>query len=151
MMMKSTMESTSLLRPTWIDVDLDMVSSNVRQLKAFIGEKVHLMAVVKANAYGYGILEIARTALASGATWLGVATLDEALVLRREVSKDSPILVLGFVPPEHLSLASRSNITVTCISLYWAQEATRYVREPLDFHLKIDTGVLLCFSFIRQW
>ena len=129
------------LRPTWIDIDLDAVHSNVRLLKTYIGEKVHLMAVVKANAYGYGIIEIARTSLSSGATWLGVATLDEALVLRRELSKDIPILVLGYVPTQHLLLASHSSITVTGISLEWIREAVGIVQQPLDFHLKVDTGM----------
>ncbi|CAF3820746.1 unnamed protein product [Rotaria sp. Silwood1] len=122
-------------------IDLDAVSSNVRQLKAFIGEKVHLMAVVKANAYGHGMLEIARTALSSGATWLGVASLDEALILRRQLSKDIHILVLGYVPPQHLQLASQFGITVTGISLQWVQEANRIVQEPINIHLKIDTGL----------
>ncbi|CAF4374387.1 unnamed protein product [Rotaria sp. Silwood2] len=99
------------------------------------------MAVVKANAYGHGIVEIARTALASCATWLGVATLDEALLLRRQLTRDTPILVLGYVPPQHLSLASRSKITVTGISLAWVQEASRLAQEPFNFHLKVDTGL----------
>ncbi|CAF4070492.1 unnamed protein product, partial [Rotaria sordida] len=99
------------------------------------------MAVVKANAYGHGILEIARTALSSGATWLGVAILDEALLLRRQLTKDTPILVLGYVPPQHLSLVSRLKITVTGISLAWVQEASRVAQEPFDFHLKVDTGL----------
>jgi alanine racemase len=56
------------------------VYSNGRLLKTHIGEKVHLMTVIKADAYGYGMLEIAQTALSADATWLGVATFDEALV-----------------------------------------------------------------------
>ena len=131
----------SLLRPTWIEVDLDAVSYNVHRLKTFIGEKTHLMAVVKANAYGHGIIEIARTSLASGASWLGVATLEEALLLRHQLTKDAPILVLGYVPTQHLSLASRSKITVTGISLAWIKEASRVVHEPINFHLKVDTGL----------
>ena len=99
------------------------------------------MAVVKANAYGYGMLDIARTSLASGATWIGVATLDEALVLRRQLSTDIPILVMGYVPIQHLPIASRSRVTVTGISREWVDEAVRSVQQPLDFHLKVDTGM----------
>ncbi|CAF1404868.1 unnamed protein product [Adineta steineri] len=129
------------IRPTWIEVNLTNVQSNVRLLKNHIGEKVHLMAVVKANAYGYGMMEIARISLSSGATWLGVATLDEALVLRREFLKNIPILVLGYVPTEHLSVASNSDVTVTAISLEWIKEALSIVQQPIDFHLKVDTGM----------
>ncbi|CAF0892477.1 unnamed protein product [Adineta ricciae] len=129
------------LRPTWIDVDLDLVRINVLNLKKYIGDNVHLMAVVKANAYGYGIMEIARTSLSAGATWIGVATLDEALVLRREIAKHIPILVLGYVPVEHLSRASEANVTITGISLEWLQEADQAIEQPVDFHLKIDTGM----------
>ncbi|UJR11325.1 hypothetical protein I4U23_015506 [Adineta vaga] len=133
--------SPPYLRPTWIDIDLDIVRTNVQNLKTYIGNNVHLMAVVKANAYGYGIMEITRTALSAGATWIGVATLDEALVLRREFAKNIPILVLGYVPTEHLSRASEANVTVTGISLEWFQEVDRVIQQPLDFHLKIDTGM----------
>jgi alanine racemase len=122
-------------------VDLDIVRSNVRLLKEYLGEKVHLMAVVKANAYGYGMIEIAQTSVSAGATWLGVASLDEALALRSKLTRDIPILVLGYVAPQHLFLASRYKITVTAISLEWIEEAARLIQHPVDFHLKIDTGL----------
>lgn len=99
------------------------------------------MAVVKANAYGYGALEIAETSIKAGATWLGVATLDEALVLRMKLSRFVPILVLGYVGPEHLSIVSRNRITVTAISLQWIQAAAEAAKESFDFHLKLDTGM----------
>ncbi|CAF2814748.1 unnamed protein product [Rotaria sp. Silwood2] len=99
------------------------------------------MAIVKANAYGHGMLEIARAAVSAGATWLGVATLDEALAVRSKLSKNTPILVLGYVAPEHVSLASQFNITLTGISLDWIQEAARLVKQPFNFHLKLDTGL----------
>lgn len=107
------------------------------------------MAVVKANAYGHGMIEIAQTSVSAGATWLGVASLDEALALRSKLTRDIPILVLGYVPPQHLFLASRHKITVTGISLEWIEEAERLVRQPIDFHLKIDTGLnrLGCKTF----
>ena len=100
------------------------------------------MAVVKANAYGYGMFEIAKTAISAGATWLGVATLDEALALRSKLNTTNvPIMVLGYVAPEDLSIASQSDITVTGISLEWVQEAAKVVQQPIEFHLKIDTGM----------
>lgn len=99
------------------------------------------MAVIKANGYGHGMLEIAETSISAGATWLGVASLDEALVIRSKLSQNIPILVLGYVSPEYLSIASRFNVTVTGVSLEWVEEAAKIARQPFDFHLKIDTGL----------
>lgn len=99
------------------------------------------MAVIKANGYGHGMLEIAEASTAAGATWLGVASLDEALVIRSKVSQTVPILVLGYVAPEYLPIASQFNVTVTAISLEWVEEAAKTARQPFDFHLKIDTGL----------
>jgi len=114
------------------------VHSNVRLLKEYIGEKVHLMTVIKANAYGHGMLEIAQVVISAGATCLGVATLDEALADRSKLSQNFPILVLGYVAPQYLSLVSRFNITVTGILVECIQEAAQ---QPFDFYLKIDTGL----------
>ena len=130
--------SMGYFRPTWIEIDMGNLCSNVRLLKKYIGKNVHLMAIVKANAYGFGINEIASAAIGSGATWLGVATLDEAMSLRMNVTKNVPILVLGYVQPQHLSIASRYNITVTCVSIQWIEEAIEYA---VEFHLKVDTGL----------
>jgi alanine racemase len=99
------------------------------------------MAVIKANAYGHGMLEIAEATISAGATWLGVATLDEALAVRAKLSQEIPILVLGYVAPQYLGLASQYRITVTGISLEWIQEAAEVVQQPFDFNLKIDTGL----------
>lgn len=99
------------------------------------------MAVIKANAYGHGMLEIAEASVSAGASWLGVATLDEALAVRSRLSQNVPILVLGYVAPQYLSLVSQYNITVTAISLEWIQEAAELAQQPFDFHLKIDTGL----------
>ena len=137
----SPKEPSEQLRPTWVEVNLTAVELNVRHLKKYITDKVHLMAIVKANAYGHGMLQIARTSIRAGATWLGVATLDEALTLRSHVTHTLPILALGYVPSQHLHLAVENNITVTGISVDWMREAVRVVQRPLDFHLKIDTGM----------
>ena len=67
------------LRPTWVQVDLNAIRHNVRTLKP---ENAELMAVVKANAYGHGDVHVARAALEAGATWLGVALVEEGSGLR---------------------------------------------------------------------
>lgn len=124
-----------------MEIELDSVRSNVKEIKKYIGNGVHLMAVVKANAYEFGVDEVTDIAISNGATWLGVATLDEALALRTKVSQNIPILVLGYASPQFISLARRHRITLTAISLEWVKEADRVAKENFDFHLKIDTGM----------
>lgn len=78
---------------------------------------------------------------AAGATWIGVATLDEALVIRLKLRTQIPILVFGYVDPDNLLVVSRYNITVTAISLDWVKKAVKTAKRPFNFHLKLDTGL----------
>ncbi|MDA7026552.1 alanine racemase [Bacillus sp. CLL-7-23] len=130
-------------RKTWAEIDLTALKDNVRHMKQHIGEDVHLMAVVKANAYGHGDAQVAKAALAEGASILAVAFLDEAISLRGQGIK-APILVLGAVPPEYAHIAAEYRITVTAYSVGWVKEALGFLSDDetaLDIHLKIDTGM----------
>lgn len=71
-------------RDTWVEVDLDAISENVGNMRQLLPEHTQIIAVVKANAYGHGAEYVAKTALASGASALAVAFLDEALALRKK-------------------------------------------------------------------
>ena len=79
-------------RDTWAEINLEHISYNIEEMKRHIGEGVKVFAVVKANAYGHGDEEVAKEALNSGASYLAVAFLDEALALRRK-GIEAPILV----------------------------------------------------------
>ncbi|MCI4129602.1 alanine racemase [Bacillus haynesii] len=130
-------------RKTWAEIDLTALKENVRNMKRHIGEHVHLMAVVKANAYGHGDAQVAKAALAEGASILAVALLDEALSLRAQGIEES-ILVLGAVPPEYASIAAEKRIIVTGYSAGWLKDVLGFLDEteaPLEYHLKIDTGM----------
>ncbi|MCY8044740.1 alanine racemase [Bacillus haynesii] len=130
-------------RKTWAEIDLTALKENVRNMKRHIGEHVHLMAVVKANAYGHGDAQVAKAALAEGASILAVALLDEALSLRAQ-GIEEPILVLGAVPPEYTSIAAEKRIIVTGYSVGWLKDVLGFLDEteaPLEYHLKIDTGM----------
>ncbi|MEC1449214.1 alanine racemase [Bacillus haynesii] len=130
-------------RKTWAEIDLTALKENVRNMKRHIGEHVHLMAVVKANAYGHGDAQVAKAALAEGASILAVALLDEALSLRAQ-GIEEPILVLGAVPPEYASIAAEKRIIVTGYSVDWLKDVLGFLDEteaPLEYHLKIDTGM----------
>lgn len=106
------------------------------------------MAVVKADAYGHGAVEVAKQAVKSGANYLAVAFLDEALELRK-AGIDAPILTLGYTPPEGLELARKHRVTIVAYSdeILDALERSNLVTakqqdEPeLLIHVKIDTGM----------
>jgi alanine racemase len=129
-------------RDTWAEVDLDAISENIQAIKTLLPTDVQIIAVVKANAYGHGAVQVAEAALKSGATYLAVAFLDEALALREKGIK-APILVLGASRPRDVKVAVMHQITLTAFRYDWLIEAQKYL-EPhhvLNIHVKIDTGM----------
>lgn len=125
-------------RETWADVDLDAFAHNLDALKATT--KKHLIAIIKANAYGHGDELIAKKALACGAKILAVSSLDEALSLRYKHVK-GPILVLGHVAPKDIRIAIDEKIMVTVTSRDWAMAILQEDLHGLVAHLKLDTGM----------
>lgn len=128
-------------RDTWAEVDLDAVYQNTSAIKRLLPGNVGLIAVVKANAYGHGDVEVAETALAAGAGYLAVAFMDEALALRKK-GISAPILVLGATRPEDVAVAAMNQITLTAFNSEWLEKAARYLEDlPLRIHIKVDTGM----------
>jgi alanine racemase len=131
------------LRPTWLEIDLSVLTSNVRELRRRIGPRRLLYAVVKANAYGHGANLIAASAMRAGADRLAVAAVNEAVALRR-AGLDAPILVLGYTPPELAQTLLEYALTATVYeartALAFAEAAARQ-GQPLPVHLKVDTGM----------
>ncbi|MHA7911220.1 MULTISPECIES: alanine racemase [Bacillus] len=138
------MDTNAFYRDTWAEIDLTAIKHNVSHMKDHIGQNVQLMAVVKANAYGHGDIEVARAALEAGADLLAVAFLDEAISLRNKGIK-APILVLGAVPSEYVKVAVRYNVIMTAYSIQWLREVVKVMNgqmgQPIRFHLKIDSGM----------
>jgi alanine racemase len=127
--------------PTWVEVDLGAIAHNTRQLLQVSGTAV--MAVVKAEAYGHGMIAVARTALENGATWLGVARLNEARQLRA-ARIAAPTLVFGLLTPAEVDEAIASDISVTLHSFECAElliERAAALGRPVHAHLKVDTGM----------
>jgi alanine racemase len=129
-------------RPTVAEISLDAVGSNIGALREHLAAGTKVLASVKANAYGHGAVEIARKAVESGADYLGVAFLDEALHLR-ESGIDTPILVLGNTPSYGFSIAREKGITLT---LYRHEMLDDVANLPasgkkLKVHIKIDSGM----------
>lgn len=132
---------TSKFRNTWIEIDLDTIGYNIKQIRTKLHEKTNIIAVVKANAYGHGSIQVAKKALQSGASALAVAMLEEALVLRKaEIS--APILVLGWVQPEYAKVAAEQDITLTFFQKEWLEQVNfKSLMKPLKLHMKWDTGM----------
>jgi len=130
-------------RPTWAEIDLGAIRSNIWGVKKIIPHDTLLMAVVKANAYGHGMVEVARACLQAGAGYLGVATLEEALTLR-ENQIDAPILVLGYIDDDASEMVVENHIDATVYSTRFAQalsQAAVKLAMPAQVHIKIDTGM----------
>jgi alanine racemase len=128
------------LRPTWVDVDLDAIAHNVG---VFAAGGAQVMAVVKANAYGHGDVAVARAALDAGATWLGVALVEEGLGLRA-AGIEAPILVLSEFPPGSEVAAVAASLTPTVCSeegLDRLAAVGRTLEAPIGVHVKLDTGM----------
>lgn len=128
-------------RPTRIRVDLDGLAHNLRAIRQRTGRRV--MGIVKANAYGHGLVPVAKHLEASGVDQLGVAFVEEGVALRRAGVR-VPILVMGGVYGKQLGdfIANDLAITVSSVDkLRLAEAAARAVERPARVHLKIDTGM----------
>ncbi|VFQ44290.1 alanine racemase [Desulfoluna butyratoxydans] len=128
--------------PIFAEIDLSRIAANAQILKAHAG-KARLMAVVKANAYGHGAEEVARTALAHGASWLGVARVSEAVVLR-EAGIEAPILILGVTPESGVPLLIRYGLRQAVVDDGYARMLSRVAGElggEVLGHIKVDTGM----------
>ena len=129
--------------PAWAIIDLDAIAHNVRAMKRHVGQRVQVMAVVKANAYGHGAEPVARVALESGATWLAVNRVDEGVALRR-VGIQAPILVMGYTPAAAAGAAVTYDLTLTVVSWEVAQALSAVANaagKQIPIHVKVDSGM----------
>jgi alanine racemase len=142
----------------WVEINLAALAHNVRSLKALLPIHSDLMTVVKADAYGHGAVTVAQTALKSGASWLGVATVPEGIELR-QAGIAAPILVMGAVnDPEEVRAIAAWQLQPTIVNfkqaLVFSETLAAYygdenrtdpsdspVYPALPVHLKLDTGM----------
>ena len=131
-----------LLRPTWVEISLSRLRRNTERVRALAGSR-RVMAVIKADAYGHGAVPVAKCLAESGVDWFGVATVEEALELR-EAGIEQPILLLGGLymsDPAHLiEYRLTPSVSSTARLDTYAECARRHDR-PIEFHLKVDTGM----------
>ncbi len=128
---------------TWVEVNFDALRNNLAWIRHRVGPRVKILAVVKADAYGHGLPQIAGALMHGGVDIFGVATINEALGVRT-VGAGWPVLILGASLPSEVEPAVRHNIMPTLSSL---EEARRFQREAarqkktLAVHVKLDTGM----------
>jgi alanine racemase len=131
------------LNRSWAEIDLDAIAYNVREIKGLLKDKVEMMGVVKADAYGHGVLEVVRTLLDSGVTQLAVSMLDEAIQIRKS-GIDVPILILSYTEPARADEIIQYDVTQTVYSNELAQalsEASERLGRSVRVHVKVDTGM----------
>ncbi|UOS72222.1 alanine racemase [Helicobacter pylori] len=132
-----------LKRASFVEVDSASLRHNFSAVKSIVPKDAHIMAVVKANAYGAGAIKASEIFLQEGANYLGVATLDEALELRSHFSK-TPILILGYSPNSNASMLIDNDLSAMIFSLEQAEVFSQMAlksQKRLKIHLKIDTGM----------
>ncbi|WP_434646561.1 alanine racemase [Helicobacter pylori] len=132
-----------LKRASFVEVNTASLRHNFSAVKSIVPKDAHIMAVVKANAYGAGAIKASEIFLQEGANYLGVATLDEALELRSHFSK-TPILILGYSPNSNASMLIDNDLSAMIFSLEQAEVFSQMAlksQKRLKIHLKIDTGM----------
>ncbi|WQV91575.1 alanine racemase [Helicobacter pylori] len=132
-----------LKRASFVEVNSASLRHNFSAVKSIVPKDAHIMAVVKANAYGAGAIKASEIFLQEGANYLGVATLDEALELRSHFSK-TPILILGYSPNANASMLIDNDLSAMVFSLEQAEVFSQMAlksQKRLKVHLKIDTGM----------
>ena len=132
-----------ILRDVYAEIDLNAIRHNFTEIRRHINPASKLCAVVKANAYGHGALEVSKVAVECGAEFLAVATVDEGLELRR-AGFNLPILILGLIPQNAVEAVVDNDLTQAVVDFDFAKkisETARRLRKIAKVHLKIETGM----------
>lgn len=131
------------IRPVWAEINLDNLAHNIKEVKRNINKNTLIMAVVKANAYGHGAIEVSKVFLENGGDRLAVATLSEAMELRlNEI--DAPILILGYTPKSQYARILKYNLIPTIYSYEFAKALSEEAIKlgiVGKIHIKIDSGL----------
>ena len=123
---------------TWLEIDLPVLEKNYRILSKVFNKPI--MPIVKANGYGHGLRKVAERLENAGAEWMGVARIEEALLLR-EYGLQCKILVLGYTSPKRIPHAIKENITLTVYDINVAKQyasQAKSLSEKIEIHAKID-------------
>ena len=132
-----------MTRDVWVEVDPVALRHNLRQVRGVVGESVRIMAVVKANGYGHGLVEPSRAFVEAGADALAVTRIEEALPIR-QAGTDAPILLLAPIQPENAEAAVEAGLEMTVADAPLCRaisEASTRLGKTARVHVKLDTGM----------
>lgn len=130
------------IRPAWAEINLDSIAYNMKEVKRLSGNR-DIIAVVKADAYGHGAIDVVDTMIENGATRLAVAVITEAIELRKSGVK-VPIMILGYTPLEFAEELINYDIEQTVYSLEYAKELAKVaenINKSVKIHIAVDTGM----------
>lgn len=131
------------LRPAWVEINKNKAITNLKNIQKFVGENIKVCAVVKADSYGMGALELSKLYVENGVNMLAVAVITEALDLREEI-KNTDILVLGYTPEEFFKKSINENIILTIYNYDHAKKLNDIAKNLGKFaniHIKVETGM----------
>ncbi len=131
-----------IMRPVWAEINLDTIATNTKNIKKLIGDK-ELIAIVKADCYGHGAVDVVPTLLDNGASRLAVAMLTEAIELRKN-NINAPIVILGYTPLYLGEELINYDIEQTVYDLDYAKELSKIalsLNKKAKIHIAIDTGM----------
>jgi alanine racemase len=141
LMMKNVERSTA---STWVEINLSHLKHNFRAIQQKVKPDTGIMAVVKADAYGHGLIPVARELAGLGVSALGVGSIEEGIRIREKISPAIPVFLLLGCFPEEVSACLRYNLTPLLYSLEVAERLDREARRRnrvVSAHLKVDTGM----------
>lgn len=125
----------------WIEVDLKNIENNINEIRKVIHKNAKIMAVVKANAYGHGEVEVSKKLNEIGILDFAVATLDEGIILRKAGIKGS-ILILGYTDIQNIKIVQKYDLIQTIVDFEYAKEVEKLnLDKKLNVHIKINTGM----------
>ena len=128
---------------TWAEISLKAIEENIKNIRKITNKNAKIMAIVKADAYGHGFFEVAKVLAENGADCFGVATLDEAVNIRKAgFSQD--VLILSSIHEEDIKEALAYDITLTVYSYDYANkvsEISKEMKKEAKIHIKLDTGM----------
>lgn len=129
-----------MYRNTYVEVNLKNIENNVRTLINKYNNYKYYFGVAKADCYGHNGKETVEAIIKGGCNYIAVATLDEALEIRKKL-KDIPILCLGIIPIKYLKECAKNDITITISNLNYLNELVEQIKDSLKVHIKINTGM----------
>jgi len=128
----------------WLEIDVDAIRNNLIQVQSQLNERVRLIAVIKADAYGHGAVETARILYQNGVDFFAVSFLEEALALRQGDINASIMLFCPLVDEHQITLALKNHLTISVTSLFDCKlldKVSRHLNIKATVHLKLETGL----------